>query len=204
MRAALRGGRASGVARPFLSRRAARHAGTLADPILDNAGGDISHWFEADTGDVKSHIEEETQLRVPYTPQGRFIHVAPRDPTTEWDSQTEVPWWKDASYVVGAVTEKARRVRVVNTLTHQEHILEVGAEESITEISSRFLAYNAHAGSYTWKALLEGEFRPLDMALTLGENGVEDQDEEFEALHMDPDEYLPTLHVYYNDDLTFA
>ena len=153
---------------------------------------------------VKMHVDEQTHLQQPYTPQGRFIHVPPRDPTTTWNADFDVPWWKDASYVVGAVTEKVRRVRIVNTLTHQEHVVEVGAEESIDEISSRFLAYNAHAGSYTWKALRDGAFRALDMAQTLEENGVPDEDEEFEALHMDPDAYLPTLHIYYNDDLSAA
>ncbi len=150
------------------------------------------------------HVDEETGLNIPYTPQGRFIHVPPRDPTTAWKRDFDVPWWQDSQYIVGAVTEKVRKVRVVNTLTHQEHVVEVGAEETIEEIGSRFLGYNAHAGSYTWKALKEGAFAPLDMTKTLEENGVIDEDDEFEALYMDPDAYLPTLHLYYNDDLSAA
>jgi len=150
------------------------------------------------------HIDEETGLNIPYTPQGRFIHVPPRDPTTAWKRDFDVPWWQDSEFVIGAVTEKTRKVRVVNTLTHQEHVVEVGAEETIAEIGSRFLGYNAHAGSYTWKALKGGVFAPIDMDMTLEENGVVDEDEEFEALYMDSDAYLPTLHLYYNDDLTSA
>ena len=177
-------------------------AGTLADPILDAAGTDVSHWFDASTNDVRHCIDEDSELKVPYTPNGRFIHVAPRDPTTTWERDFETPWWQDASLVVGKVTAKVRKARVVNTLTHQEHVIEMGCEETMSEAASRFLAINAHAGIYTWKALLDGEFRPMDMGCTLAENGVPDQDEEMEALHMDPDAFLPTLHIYYNDDLT--
>ena len=54
------------------------------------------------------------------------------------------------------------------------------------------------------QALDEGEFRPLDMELTLEENGVKDLTEEFAALSIDPDEYIPVVHVYFNDDLTSA
>ena len=52
--------------------------------------------------------------------------------------------------------------------------------------------------------LVVGEFRPLDMELTLEENGVKDLTEEFAALSIDPDEYIPVVHVYFNDDLTSA
>ena len=30
------------------------NAGALADPILDYAGRDVSHWFDEKTGDVSS------------------------------------------------------------------------------------------------------------------------------------------------------
>lgn len=192
---------------PCTSVKPTRHSlcsGILADPILDAAGSDVSHWFDAKTGDVKYHIDPETQLNIPYTPQGRFIHVPPRDPTTAWSIDGDLPWWKDPKLVMGHVTAKVRRIRIVNTLTHQEHVVEVGCEESIEEISSRYLAWNAHAGSYTWKALLDGHFRSMDMACTLEENGVPDDDLEMEGLLLDPDLFLPTLHLYYNDDLTSA
>ena len=34
---------------------------------------------------------------------------------------------------------------------------------SLRPLSHRYLDYNGHAGSYTWKTLDEGDFRPLDM-----------------------------------------
>ena len=66
----------------------------------------------------------------------------------------------------------------------------------------RYLEYNAHAASYTWKHLVEGEFVPLDMTLSLEENGVNDESLEFEQLGIDDDYYMPAIHLYFNDDLT--
>ena len=42
------------------------------------------------------------------------------------------------------------------------------------------------------------------MQQTLEENGVVDESELFYELGMDEDFYIPTLHIYFNDDLTIA
>ena len=99
---------------------------------------------------IKYRVDPETNLTVPYTPEGRFIHVPPRDPTTTWRHR-ETPWWKDSQYVIGNITKKERKLRIVNTLTSKEDILEVGCEETLEEIRDRFYQFNAHAASYTWK-----------------------------------------------------
>ena len=39
---------------------------------------------------------------------------------------------------------------------------------------------------------------------TLTDNGIEDDDEQFYELRIDERQFLTTLHVYYNDDLTEA
>ena len=57
---------------------------------------------------------------------------------------------------------------------------------------------------YYWKSLDNGDFRPLDMAKTLEQNGIYDERKEFERLRIDSDFYVPVLHLYYNDDLTVA
>jgi hypothetical protein len=57
---------------------------------------------------------------------------------------------------VGSLTSDLRLVRVKNVLTAQEDLLEVPGEESLGEIRSRYLDLNAHAASYTWKALTRG------------------------------------------------
>lgn len=64
----------------------------------------------------------------------------------------------------------------------------------------RYLPYNAHAASYTWKY----DEQRLDMDGTLTDNGIEDDDEQFYELRIDERQFLTTLHVYYNDDLTEA
>ena len=66
------------------------------------------------------------------------------------------------------------------------------------EILKRYLPYNSHATSYTWKYF----GRNLDMDKTLEENGVEDEAEEMYQLQMDQDEFLPPINLYFNDDLT--
>jgi len=42
------------------------------------------------------------------------------------------------------------------------------------------------------------------MEKTLEANGVEDLTEEFAQLSIDADEFIPVIHVYFNDDLTSA
>ncbi|XP_061421924.1 cytochrome b5 domain-containing protein 1 isoform X2 [Lethenteron reissneri] len=172
----------------------------LMKPIIEAAGQDISHWFDLKTKDIRTHVDPVTNTVTFHTPQGRFLHVPPPYPSTDWANDFGRPWWRDTSYQVGLLSKKTRFIRVINTLTSQEHIIEVCTEEIMSEILQRYLKYNAHAGSYTWK---HAE-RELDMGLTLDENGVPDEDEEFLRLRLEPDDYRQTLHLYYNDDLTEA
>lgn len=48
------------------------------------------------------------------------------------------------------------------------------------------------------------DFSELDMNKTLAENGVKDEDAEFDDHHIAHEYYRPVLHVYWNDDLTVA
>lgn len=70
----------------------------------------------------------------------------------------------------------------------------------MNEIQDRYFHYNAHAGSYTWKY----DGKNLDMKKTLQRNEVKDECEEFYKLGLDEEQYLPALHLYFNDDLTEA
>ncbi|WIA30013.1 hypothetical protein OEZ86_000110 [Tetradesmus obliquus] len=188
------------------------HPGSLTEPILAAAGTDISHWFDPTTGDVRTCCDPDTQLPLPYCPQGLFLHVAPVEPTSSYDCSVQVPWWKDITLRVGLLSSKTRLVRVKNVLTEQEDTLEVPSEETVGQVRQRYLALNAHAASYTWKALgrtaggagSQFEFRDLDLNKTLQENGVVDESGAFESLDMPSDYHVPVLHVYWNDDLTVA
>jgi hypothetical protein len=70
----------------------------------------------------------------------------------------------------------------------------------MTEILERYLKYNSHAASYTWKY----DSRNLVMNSTLEDNGITDEDEEFYKLSMNDDTFLQSIHLYFNDDLTEA
>jgi len=95
-----------------------------------------------------------------YTPQGRFIGIPPliTDTTdSSADGDAGEIWWRDSKYCIGSLSSKTRNIRVVNTLTHDEHTIEVRSchqhtlmqqvcsEESLSEIQDRYLEYNAHA-----------------------------------------------------------
>ncbi|XP_077170485.1 cytochrome b5 domain-containing protein 1 [Paroedura picta] len=182
-----------------LSRLASEHKGDLLlKPILEAAGKDISHWFNPKTKDILTHIDPLTGCLKYYTPQGRFIHIPPPLPRSDWANDFGKPWWKDSKYEVGILSAKTRRIRIINTLTSQEHVLEVCSEESIWEILRRYLPFNAHAASYTWK--YEGV--NLDMDWNLEQNHIPDEDEEFYNLNMDADAFTPAILLYFNDDLT--
>ena len=76
--------------------------GPLADPLIKQAGNSITHWFDRNTKELKTHIDEIRNIRVPYTPEGRFIHVPPADPV-EWDTTCFAVWWEDPQYIIGKV-----------------------------------------------------------------------------------------------------
>lgn len=170
----------------------------LIAPILAVAGQDISHWFNSRTGDIKTHVDAEKGITKYYCPHGRFLHVPPAEPRSDYSTDFGRPWWRDAKYEIGTLTSKARRLRLINTLTSQQHMIEVCKEEKLFEILARYKAYNNHAESYTWKY----HCNPLNMSTTLEANGITDEDLELEELSMDPESWTPAIHLYYNDDHT--
>ncbi|KAG2493285.1 hypothetical protein HYH03_008421 [Edaphochlamys debaryana] len=185
--------------------------GVLAAPLIDAAGKDISHWFDPVTKEPRKHVDPATHLERFYTPMGRFIHVPPPEPMCNWDTAFGLPWWKDLKkYQIGWLSARTRVIRIRNVLTDQEDQIEVPCEEKLVEIRERYLELNAHAKSYTWKALVPDPgtnswaFQELDLNMTLQENGVPDEGPTFEDHHVPGDYYIPVLHVYFNDDLTVA
>jgi hypothetical protein len=140
-----------------------------------------------------------TGVSCPYTPAGRFVHVPPPLPRTDWECD-ETPWWLNKTFCIGKLSSKTRKIRIVNTLTKDEHIIEVCSEDKLNSIQDRYMSYNAHAKGYMWKRL--GAL--LDMSQTLEANGIKDETETFEKLGMNEEDYLPTVHLYFSDDLTIA
>ena len=126
--------------------------------------------------------------------------MPPVGPEEIWKSDFILPWWEDERFVVGKLTRQTRKVRIINTLTRHDDRLEVACEETLNEILDRYLVINNHAYSYTWKRL----GKPLDMAKTLDENGIMDDTRELQELGMPIDDYVPGIHLYFNNDLTVA
>ncbi|XP_069580963.1 cytochrome b5 domain-containing protein 1 [Brachyistius frenatus] len=167
-------------------------------PIMESAGKDISCWFDPETKDVVKFVDPVTSCVRYFTPRGRFVHIPPAGPRSDWAGVSGEPWWRDGRYEVGLLSAKTRWIRVINTLTSQEQRLQVCSEETLDEILQRYLSFNGHAHSYTWKH--RGE--RLDMSSTLSDNRVTDDDGELEQLGLDRDLFSPPLLLHFNDDLT--
>ena len=192
--------------------------GTLADPLVAAAGEDISHWFDlvaapGEGGSSSSYAEIDvryfedpaTGLRAPYTPHGAFAHCPVVAPTAAQPvAELELPWWRDERCLAGRLTRRARKLRVTNSLTSHEHVVEFGVENTVEDMQTRFLEFNAHCGSYLWKALIAGAFRPLDVHKTLEENGVVDDAADLDRLGLDAEDpnYLIDIMIAFKDDLT--
>ena len=58
----------------------ANNPGHLVTPIVEAAGTDISHWFDPVTKNVRTYIDPETELEVPFCPMGHFLHCPPAEP----------------------------------------------------------------------------------------------------------------------------
>jgi Cytochrome b5-like Heme/Steroid binding domain len=177
----------------------AKKGDPLCRPLTKNAGLDISHWFDVATGNPKQYIDVEQSRHRWLLPEGRFLHVPPELPG-EFEYDFTVPWWKDPQYLIGHLTKKPRQIRIINTLTHHEETLEVPSEETLEEIQRRYMSINKHSKSYTWKDCYG---KLLDQTKTLESNGITDEDAEYDYLDIaDADRHIPSILIYYNDDLT--
>eukprot|EP00158_Paraphelidium_tribonemae_P004871 Partr_v1_DN27024_c0_g1_i1_m29056 putative Cytochrome b5 domain containing 1 len=177
------------------------HRGELTRPIIDAAGTDISHWFKSPT-QVKTRIDPQTGLESPYTPQGRFLDVAPRSPATDWNVDSEqLPWWSDPQYLVGKLTDHGLHIKLVNTLTGCEDILEVAQEETLMAMQNRYMErFNQHSTGYIWRHA----GRVLNMQETLVQNGIPDMRKQMALSGIDEDEWMPVFHLIFSDDLSVA
>lgn len=177
----------------------------LIQPMIEFAGTDISDWFDKETTTVKRSLDPELQLILPLLPHGRFAHVAPAFPVANWSTAFAEPWWRDEDqYCIGRLSQKTRKVRLLNVLTQTETLVETCVEETVNEIKDRYAPHNAHCGSYTWKVLDGDVFTPLDMELTLEENNVPDESESCNKLNLGEEANIALIHLYFNDDLTHA
>lgn len=50
---------------------------------------------------------------------------APPEPRSDWAPPETPPWWEDPRLEVGRLTAAPQHLRLLNTLTGQEHVIEV-------------------------------------------------------------------------------
>ncbi|KAJ8918875.1 hypothetical protein NQ315_011167 [Exocentrus adspersus] len=168
-------------------------------PLITFAGKDISHWFDEKTGDIQYYIHPETGCRVPYCPHGPIPDVSVEVPATSWKPLRRLPWWQDERYQIGLLTKRVRPVRIVNMMCPKEIVLNVCCEDTFARILQRYLMFNCDAESYTWRYL----DRPIIMEKTMEENGIPDERDLFTDLGIPQNYYVPTILLYYNDDLKY-
>jgi streptogramin lyase len=97
-------------------------------PIVKNAGKDVSHWFDAATGSLVTHIDPKTGLSLSECFDGELLHIYDsRAPRSDWTWEGDgTPWWKATEkYIIGKLSVQTRKIRIVNTLSHLETIVEV-------------------------------------------------------------------------------
>lgn len=63
----------------------------LVDPIVKNAGCDISHWFDPLTRDPKLCVINGTSLQGYFCPNGYYLNVPPDFPDADWDYSFDIP-----------------------------------------------------------------------------------------------------------------
>ncbi|GFQ72715.1 cytochrome b5 domain-containing protein 1 [Trichonephila clavata] len=208
-------------------------------PLLAFGGKDIGHFFD-DQGEVKFHVNPETNKIHTFAPFRAFIHIPSHERIEETclkrrfqdenmadklverfskqrfnkidnnsnilklpvkdtkAKDVDIPWWQDEKYVIGLLTDKSRWIKIKNMLIKKTMVLEVCSEETLDEILLRYLKFNCHARSYTWKYMGQ----KLMMNTTLEQNGIPDLDFKVEGLKLNADDYIPTVNLYFNDDLT--
>ena len=185
----------------------------LCRPLIKYAGTDISHWFdkneitldtENDVKDnvfnVKKYVDPVSNRMVPYIPFGRFLHISPNNPTTKCVYNYDIEWFNDWKYVIGYRTFKSRKIDIVNTLTNEKNNIEVSSEETLNDIEKyHYLCINKHSKGYVWKY----NNNVLDMNKTLQQNNINDDDILFDKLNI-YHEYIPSIFLYFKDDLTVA
>ncbi|KAM7351894.1 cytochrome b5 domain-containing protein 1 [Cochliomyia hominivorax] len=111
-------------------------------------------------------------------------------------------WSQDPLYHIGRLTRKEYKIRIINTLTATTVFVKVCSEDTIYDIQRKYKEiYNNHAGSYLWRKFSNGGQCPGNLILheTLDGNGLIEEKED-----CDIELPLPSIWLYYTDDLTVA
>ena len=64
-------------------------------------------------------VNLQTGQREVYCPTGKYLHV---------ESEGEVKWWKNSANIIGKLTKKSKRIKIMNMINDHTTILEVPCE----------------------------------------------------------------------------
>lgn len=150
--------------------------------LLAFAGKDISHFFDK-RGKPKTRI----------TINGTEIPVLPAAFHFTFEN---IYWWEDPDLVVGYITFRPRKLRIINTLTTRTQLMVVCEEDTLGTIREKYQRYNWHHESYWWKKYDPNlkEYSELCFRKTLTQNGF----------CYDGDYVPPSIWLFYKDDETVA
>ncbi len=56
---------------------------------------------------------------------GRFTHIPPLDPHTNYAMDYEKPWWQDPAYIIGQLSYQTGLIRIKNVLLDHTYTMEV-------------------------------------------------------------------------------
>ncbi|XP_056629870.1 cytochrome b5 domain-containing protein 1 [Diorhabda sublineata] len=169
--------------------------------LLALAGKDISYWFDESTGDIQYYVHPETGCYIPYCPHGPIPDVSLEVPVTDWKPLDRPPWWMDDQYQVGLLTKRVRPIRIINMVCpfYKEVLINVCCEDTFYRIQERYNLFNSDADSYTWRYMGKN----LNMNKTMEENNIPDERDNFTDLGLPQNYYVPSVFLYYNDDLKY-
>ncbi|XP_015739761.1 cytochrome b5 domain-containing protein 1 isoform X1 [Coturnix japonica] len=174
-----------------------RRGDAALNPLLGALGTDVSHCFDTDTGHPLSRVEPRTgqsgsrfPLGVPGSSQ---LHTPRSDGAPPWDAE----WWRDPRLQLGRLSAAPRLLRLLNTLTGHSCVIEVCGEEPVGAALQRARGWREQLRKYT---VCYGGV-PLQPHLTLEQNGIPDGTAELRSLRLDPKDFIPTVLLYFNDDV---
>ena len=98
---------------------------------------------------------------------------------------------------MGRLASSVRDVRLVNTLTGQDDTMEVAGEETVADIKRRWIADYGGGSGYVLK--VRGQV--LELNKTLEQNGMVDERGEMEELGMNCRDFIPVIHLYFDDQV---
>jgi hypothetical protein len=87
---------------------------SLTAPLIEAAGTDITFWFDSSSREPRVRVNCQTGQREFYCPAGKYLHI---------ETEGEVKWWKDSKNIIGKLTKKQKKIKIMNMINDHCTIL---------------------------------------------------------------------------------